>query len=92
MRGFGHESPLVPKWTQVRFETFVEETAGDPLRAANQRPKPSTEPKTTDSAESTLGFHATPSFAIEGPRTDGLELLGTPESTEQFEEAIARAG
>ncbi len=48
--------------------------------------------KTTESAEGKLGFHATPSFAIEGPRTDGLELLGTPESTEQLEEAIARAG
>jgi protein-disulfide isomerase len=48
--------------------------------------------KTTESAEGKLGFHATPSFAIEGPGTDGLELLGTPESTEQFEEAIARAG
>lgn len=48
--------------------------------------------KTTESAEGTLGFHATPSFAIEGPSTDGLELLGTPETAEQFEEAIARAG
>jgi protein-disulfide isomerase len=48
--------------------------------------------KTTESAEDNLGFHATPSFAIEGPKTDGLEILGTPESTEQLEEAIARAG
>jgi protein-disulfide isomerase len=47
--------------------------------------------KTTESAEGKLGFHATPSFAIEGPKTDGLEILGTPESTEQLEEAIARA-
>jgi protein-disulfide isomerase len=48
--------------------------------------------KTTESAEGKLGFHATPSFAIEGPKTDGLEILGTPESTEQLEEAIAQAG
>jgi len=48
--------------------------------------------KTTESAEEKLGFRATPSFAIEGPKTDGLELLGTPESAEQLEEAIARAG
>ncbi|HEY2054441.1 MAG TPA: thioredoxin domain-containing protein [Solirubrobacterales bacterium] len=48
--------------------------------------------KTTESAETKLGFHATPSFAIEGPNTDGLEILGTPESAEQLEEAIARAG
>jgi protein-disulfide isomerase len=48
--------------------------------------------KTTESGEAKLGFHATPSFAIEGPGTDGLELLGTPEGTAQLEEAIARAG
>ena len=48
--------------------------------------------KTTESAESKLGFHGTPSFAIEGPKTDGLELLGTPESAEELEEDIARAG
>jgi protein-disulfide isomerase len=48
--------------------------------------------KTTESAEGTLGFHATPSFAIEGPKTEGLELLGTLENTGQAEEAIARAG
>jgi protein-disulfide isomerase len=48
--------------------------------------------KTTESAEGKLGFHATPSFAIEGPETEGLEILGTPESAGQLEEAIARAG
>jgi hypothetical protein len=48
--------------------------------------------KTTESAEGKLGFHATPSFAIEGPHTEGLELLGTPESTEELEGAIAKAG
>jgi protein-disulfide isomerase len=47
--------------------------------------------KTTESAEGSLGYHSTPSFAIEGPKTEGLELLDTPESTEQLEEAIARA-
>jgi protein-disulfide isomerase len=47
--------------------------------------------KTTELAEGKLGFHATPSFAIEGPGTEGLELLGTPESTGQLEEAIAKA-
>jgi len=48
--------------------------------------------RTTESAEGKLGFRATPSFAIEGPKTDGLELLGTPESAAQLEEAIAEAG
>lgn len=46
--------------------------------------------KTTAEAES-LGYHGTPSFAIEGPRAKGLELLGTPESTAALEEAIEAA-
>jgi protein-disulfide isomerase len=38
-----------------------------------------------------FGFEATPSFAIEGPGSKGLELLGTPESTGLIEEAIEKA-
>jgi protein-disulfide isomerase len=38
-----------------------------------------------------IGFDATPSFAIEGPGSEGLELLGTPESSGQLEEAIEKA-
>lgn len=38
-----------------------------------------------------LGFNGTPSFAIEGPSTKGLETLGTPSSTGAFEEAIEEA-
>jgi protein-disulfide isomerase len=39
-----------------------------------------------------LGFNGTPSFAIEGPGTKGLETLGTPNSTSAFEGAIEAAG
>ncbi len=46
---------------------------------------------TTGQAEH-FGFSATPSFAIEGPKSKGLELLGTPQSTEAIEEAIEKAG
>jgi protein-disulfide isomerase len=46
--------------------------------------------ETTAEAQS-LGYNATPSFAIEGPGTKGLELLGTPESTDALEEAIEEA-
>lgn len=35
-----------------------------------------------------LGLSGTPSFAIEGPKTEGLEVLGTPTSAGQLEEAI----
>jgi protein-disulfide isomerase len=38
-----------------------------------------------------LGFEGTPSFAVEGPKTKGMELLGTPESTGGLEDAIEAA-
>jgi protein-disulfide isomerase len=46
---------------------------------------------TTEEAQR-LGFNATPSFAIEGPRTQGLEALGFPGSTGDLEAAIEAAG
>jgi protein-disulfide isomerase len=45
---------------------------------------------TTKQAEK-FGFSATPSFAIEGPGSEGLELLGTVQSIGAFEEAIKDA-
>ena len=38
-----------------------------------------------------LGFSGTPSFAIEGPSTSGLEKIGTPESPGDLEAAIENA-
>jgi protein-disulfide isomerase len=38
-----------------------------------------------------LGLTGTPSFAIEGPASDGLESLGTPGSASDLEEAIEAA-
>jgi len=38
-----------------------------------------------------LGFTGTPSFAVEGPATDGLETLGTPGSTGDLEAAVEGA-
>lgn len=46
--------------------------------------------ETTKQAEK-LGFNGTPSFSIEGPHSEGLELLGTPGGTEAIEEAIKKA-
>jgi protein-disulfide isomerase len=45
--------------------------------------------QTTEEAQD-LGLTGTPSFAIEGPHSDGLELLGTPSSPGEVEEAIKR--
>jgi protein-disulfide isomerase len=38
-----------------------------------------------------LGFGGTPSFAIEGPSTKGLEKIGTPETSGQLEDEIEKA-
>jgi protein-disulfide isomerase len=45
---------------------------------------------TTAEAEN-LGFTGTPSFAVEGPGSKGLETLGTPGSAEAIEESIKGA-
>lgn len=47
--------------------------------------------RTTEEAEE-LEFTGTPSFAVEGPGTKGLETLGTPGSSGALEEAIDDAG
>jgi protein-disulfide isomerase len=46
---------------------------------------------TTQEAQE-LGFTGTPSFSIEGPNSDGLELLGTPGSAGDIEDSIDAAG
>jgi protein-disulfide isomerase len=46
--------------------------------------------ETTAEAQS-LGISGTPTFAIEGPGTDGLEVIGTPSSTGALEEALEEA-
>jgi protein-disulfide isomerase len=46
--------------------------------------------KTTEQAQG-FGFTGTPSFAIVGPGSNGIELLGTPNSPEEIEEAIEKA-
>ncbi len=49
------------------------------------------EVKATTEEARRLGFEGTPSFAIKGPKTDGLELLGNLGSTEEIEAAIDAA-
>ena len=46
--------------------------------------------RTSEEAES-LGFTGTPSFAVEGPATNGVEALGTPGEASQLDEAIEGA-
>jgi protein-disulfide isomerase len=47
--------------------------------------------ESTTAQANKFGFRATPSFAVEGPNSEGLELLGTPQTTEAIEEAIEKA-
>ncbi len=47
--------------------------------------------RTTEEAQD-LGLTGTPSFAIRGPNSNDLELLGTPNSPGEVEEAIERVG
>lgn len=46
--------------------------------------------RTNEEAEA-LGLSGTPSFAVRGPGTEGIEVLGTPASAEALEEAIDAA-
>jgi protein-disulfide isomerase len=49
------------------------------------------EVEATSKQAAKLGFEGTPSFAVEGPGSKGLETIGTPETTGQIEEAIEKA-
>jgi protein-disulfide isomerase len=79
-------------------ESFIEsigESAGIPDMAKWNKERKSGKYKkqieaTTKQAQK-IGFSGTPSFAIEGPSSDGLELIGTPETTGTLEEAIEKA-
>jgi protein-disulfide isomerase len=78
------------------FLTAVAKAAGVKDIAAWNRARAGTKltgevKKTTEEAER-LGFTGTPSFAIRGPKTNGMELLGTPTSVGEFESAIEAAG
>jgi protein-disulfide isomerase len=64
----------------------------DLARWNSERAKLTAEVEATSQEAENLGFDGTPSFGIKGPSTDGLKLLGTPDSTGAFEEAIEEAG
>ena len=71
----GAKVPDIPRWNKDR-----------------ESPKAEGEVETTRPAKrNTLGFGGTPSFAVEGPGTKGLEPLGTLGSLGEFEEAIDNA-
>jgi protein-disulfide isomerase len=56
-----------------------------------ERKKLVPEVETTTAEAKRLGFTGTPSFAVKGPHSNGMEVLGTPESLSAMEEAIEKA-
>ncbi len=77
------------------FLTAVAKGAGVPNIAKWETDRKSTKvtgqvEKETEQAQ-TYGFNGTPSFAIKGPSTNGVELIGTLSSPAEFEEAIDKA-
>ncbi len=79
-------------------EEFIESIAKgagvkDMARFNKERKSKATEEEVerTNQQAHTFGFEGTPSFAIKGPGSNGIELLGTPESIGDFEQAIAKA-
>jgi protein-disulfide isomerase len=77
------------------FLTAIARAAGVPDIPAWNRTRESravlAEVDATDAEARELGFTGTPSFAIEGPGTSGLEALGTPGSAGDLESAIVAA-
>jgi protein-disulfide isomerase len=57
-----------------------------------ERAELTAEVEETSQEAQNLGFNGTPSFAIKGPRTGGIKLLGFPDSAEELEAAIEEAG
>lgn len=58
---------------------------------ARENPQATKEVEATNAEAQKFGFNGTPSFAIKGPSTNGVELLGTLQSPGEFEEAIEDA-
>jgi protein-disulfide isomerase len=57
-----------------------------------ERAEATAEVEATSQEAANLGFDGTPSFAIKGPKTGGIKLLGFPESAAELETAIEEAG
>jgi protein-disulfide isomerase len=92
---YRNQGPETAGYVTDEFLTEVARGAGVPDIARWNRDRKS--PKTVAEVESTtreaerLGFTGTPSFAVEGPGSNGLQTLGTPGSSGALEEAIDAA-
>jgi len=77
------------------FLTAIARAAGVPDVARWNRERKSTrvleEVAASSSEAEGLGFTGTPSFALEGPGTTGVEALSTPDSADDLESAVEEA-
>jgi protein-disulfide isomerase len=77
------------------FLTAVAKAAGvkdlDKWNQDRNSAKVKSEVRNTDEEAKRLGFTGTPSFAVKGPNTNGLELLGNLTSADEIEAAIDAA-
>jgi protein-disulfide isomerase len=92
---YRNQGPEASGYVTDEFLTEIARGAGVPDIAAWNKDRQSSATlaevrRTTEEAER-LEFTGTPSFAVEGPGTKGLETLGTPGSSEALEEAIEAA-
>ena len=78
------------------FLTAIAKAAGVPDLAKWNRARKSkaatARVEATNAEAENLGFTGTPSFALEGPGTTGVEAIDTPESVDALESAIENAG
>ncbi len=92
---YRNQGPETSSYVTDEFLTQIAKGAGVPDIAQWNRDRK--DPKTVAEVERTtkeaegIGFTGTPSFAVEGPGSNGLENLGTPASSEGLEEAIEDA-
>ncbi len=92
---YRNQGPEASGYVTDEFLTEVARGAGVPDIAKWNKDRKSgatlAEVKRTTEEAQELEFTGTPSFAVEGPGTKGLETLGTPGSTGALEEAIEAA-
>ncbi len=92
---YRNQGPEASGYVTDAFMTEIAKGAG--VRDIAKWNKDRKSAKVIEEVESTtaeakrLGFSGTPSFAVEGPGTQGMEALGTPGSAEQIESSIESA-
>ena len=90
---YRNQGPEDSGYADDAFLEAVAKGAGvkDITRWNSERPKFMAEVEEATAEAVELGFEGTPSLAIRGPGTDGLEPIGTPISTGDLEKAIEEA-